>query len=71
MLGYGQTNDLTRILDDDEKGTHNVRTLGGEQEMSVINESGLYHAIFKSRKDGAQRFRKWVTSEVLSEQPDL
>jgi prophage antirepressor-like protein len=64
-LGYRDAANLVRILDDDEKGTHNVSTLGGDQEMLIISESGLYHAIFKSRRDEAKAFRKWVTSEVL------
>lgn len=54
-----------RRLDDDEKGLRLIQTLGGEQEMSVINESGLYHLIMTSRKAEAKQFRKWVTSEVL------
>lgn len=65
ILEYGHTPHLLRILDDDEKGVHKVDTLGGTQDMAIINESGLYHAIFQSRKAEAQRFRKWVTSEVL------
>ena len=54
-----------RRLDEDEKGLHLTQTLGGKQEMSVINESGLYALILRSRKPTAKRFRKWVTSEVL------
>lgn len=65
ILGYRDAEKLTRNLDDDEKDTHIVGTLGGDQALSIINESGLYHAIFKSRRPEAQRFRKWVTSEVL------
>nr|DAS11370.1 MAG TPA: hypothetical protein [Caudoviricetes sp.] len=65
VLGYYKTNDLTRILDDFEKGTHNLRTLGGVQEVVVINESGLYSATLRSRKPEAKVFKKWVTSEVL------
>ena len=64
-LEYRNAPDMTRNLDDDEKGTQIVRTLGGDQEMTVINESGLYSAILKSRKPEAKRFKKWVTSEVL------
>lgn len=64
-LGYRNAPDMTRNLDDDEKGTQIVRTLGGNQEMTVICESGLYAAILKSRKPEAKKFRKWVTSEVL------
>ena len=54
-----------RRLDEDEKGLHLTQTLGGKQEMSVINESGLYALVLRSRKSEAKRFRKWVTSEVL------
>ena len=52
-------------LDDDEKGVYNTYTPGGTQEMRVINESGLYNLIFRSRKPEAKKFRKWVTAEVL------
>jgi prophage antirepressor-like protein len=64
-LEYRMASDFTRFLDDDEKGTQIVRTLSGSQEMTVINESGLYSAILKSRKPEAKQFKKWVTSEVL------
>lgn len=65
VLGYREARDMCRNLDEDEKGPHIVRTLGGDQEMIIISESGLYHAIFKSRRPDAALFRKWVTSEVL------
>lgn len=40
--------------------------LGGKiGETNLINESGLYTLIIRSRKDEAKKFRKWVTSEVL------
>lgn len=64
-LEYRIAGDMTRNLDDDEKGTQIVRTPGGSQEMLVINESGLYSAILRSRKAEAKRFKKWVTAEVL------
>lgn len=64
-LDYAEAKDMTRALDEDEKGRHIVPTPSGDQEMIVINESGMYHAILKSRKPEAQPFRKWVTSEVL------
>ncbi|MEW6460369.1 MAG: Bro-N domain-containing protein [Pseudomonadota bacterium] len=64
-LGYPEAAKMTRILDDDEKGLHIVETLGGAQEMLVINESGLYSAILRSRKPEAKAFKKWVTAEVL------
>ena len=64
-LGLGDTSKACSRLDDDEKGTNSVRTLGGQQEMLTINESGLYSLILTSRKTEAKRFKKWVTSEVL------
>lgn len=64
-LLYSEASAMTRHLDEDEKGLSIVQTLGGDQEMLVINESGLYSAILRSRKAEAKRFKKWVTSEVL------
>lgn len=64
-LEYRDAGNMVRILDDDEKGTHNMSTPGGNQAVTVISESGLYHAVLKSRKPEAKAFRKWVTSEVL------
>lgn len=64
-LVYSEASAMTRHLDEDEKGLSIVQTLGGEQEMLVINESGLYSAILRSRKAEAKRFKKWVTAEVL------
>lgn len=52
-------------LDDDEKGMNLIHTLGGNQNVTVINESGLYSVILRSDKPQAKQFRKWVTSEVL------
>jgi hypothetical protein len=64
-LEYLSAKDMSRILDDDEKGGHIVPTLGGNQEVTIISESGLYHAVLKSRKPKAKPFRRWVTGEVL------
>lgn len=52
-------------LDDDEKGVCTIDTLGGKQEVSIINESGLYSLVLTSRKPQAKRFKKWLTSEVI------
>lgn len=65
ILGYRMASDATRLLDDDEKGTHTISTLGGPQEMIIINEPGLYTLIFGSRKPEAKAFKRWVTHEVL------
>src|SRR5574344_2076523 len=64
-LGFRDAYVLTQSMDDDEKGTRIICTLGGEQKMSVVTESGLYHAVMKSRVPAAKQFRKWVTSEIL------
>lgn len=65
VLGFRMPSDALRWLDDEEKGYAVVRTPGGDQRVSTVNESGLYALIFRSRVDGAKAFRKWVTSEVL------
>ena len=65
ILGYRNAPDMTRNLDDDEKGSAIVRTPGGDQKLTVINESGLYALVLRSRKPEARKFAKWVTSEVL------
>ncbi|WP_323830523.1 Bro-N domain-containing protein [Pseudomonas sichuanensis] len=61
----GRADRETDGLDADEKGIATVNTPSGDQEMLVVNESGLYTLIFKSRKPEAKRFKKWVTGEVL------
>ena len=61
----GIKTEQTRRLDDDEKDLHLTQTPSGQQEMTIINESGLYSLILGSRKPEAKKFKKWVTSEVL------
>ena len=61
----GIDTEQTRRLDDDEKGLRKIQTLGGMQDMTTINESGLYTLVMRSNKPQARLFRKWVTSEVL------
>lgn len=57
---------LTQRLSDDVSSTYPIQdSLGRKQLTLIINEDGLYDAIFESRKQEAKRFRKWVTSEVL------
>lgn len=52
-------------LDDDEKGVTIIDTLGGAQEMQIINESGIYALTLTSRKPEAKEFKRWVTHEVI------
>lgn len=70
LLGYRDAANMARNLDDDEKDTHNlsIRSENGTEqhrEVLIINESGLYSAILRSRRKEAKRFKKWVTSTVL------
>lgn len=65
VLGLKSHRQTIKRLDDDEKKESQIVTPSGLQKMIVINESGLYHLIFRSRKPEAKRFRRWVTSEVL------
>lgn len=65
-LGYSNTRDaLSKHVDDEDKGVANCDTLGGTQEMVIINESGLYSLIMSSKLPSAKKFKRWVTSEVL------
>ena len=52
-------------VDSEDKGVTKCDTLGGTQNLTIINESGLYSLILGSKLDGAKRFKRWVTSEVL------
>lgn len=66
ILGYSNPRKaLSDHVFDDDKGVTVCDTLGGKQNMTIINESGLYALIFGSRLDSAKRFKHWVTSEVL------
>jgi len=52
-------------LDEDEKGVSITDTLGGQQELTVISESGLFSVMLLSRKPEARKFKRWVTHDVL------
>ena len=64
-LGINKYRDAFSRLDDDERVSVLVDTIGGPQKVVAVNESGLYSLVFQSRKPGAKKFRKWVTMEVL------
>jgi len=66
ILGLANVTKALSMLDDDESTlTTGKGAMGEERDFNVVSESGMYHLIFKSRKDEAKAFRKWVTSEVL------
>ena len=66
-LGYAKPqNAISRHVDpEDQKVAPIQGTPGGEQEMLIINESGLYSLILSSKMPKAKAFKRWVTSEVL------
>lgn len=65
VLEIKNSRDVVGRLDDDEKGVGQIDTPGGPQEMTIINESGLYSVILRSDKPQAKAFKRWVTHEVL------
>lgn len=67
VIGFTNTHDATKYLDDDEKGETISPTLGGNQRMTTVNEAGFYSMVLKSRKPEAKAFKRWVTHEVLPE----
>lgn len=65
-LGYSNPRDaISKHVDDEDKGVAKCDTLGGNQNMTIINESGLYSLILSSKLPTAKKFKHWVTSEVL------
>lgn len=66
ILGYANSSDaLAKRVDTEDKGVANCDTLGGNQNLTIINESGLYSLILSSKLPNAKRFKHWVTSEIL------
>lgn len=65
-LGYANTRKaLNDHVDDEDKGVTKCDTLGGAQEMTIINESGLYSLILSSKLPTAKQFKHWVTADIL------
>ena len=66
-LGYSKARNAIAVhVDDEDKRDALIQgPLGGKQNMTIINESGLYALIFGSKLPNAKKFKRWVTSEVL------
>lgn len=65
-LGYSNTSDaILKHVDEEDKGVAKCDTLGGAQNLTVINESGVYALVFGSKLESAKKFKHWITSEVL------
>lgn len=66
-LGYNKPRNAIamHVYDDDKKDAPIQGPLGGKQQMTIINESGVYALVFGSKLPRAKEFKHWVTSEVL------
>lgn len=67
VLEYSNHNQILKRLHSDEKGVNSIDTPGGTQEMTMVNEPGLYHLVLGSKKKEAKQFKRWITHEVLPE----
>lgn len=64
-LGLVKHDTALERLDEDEKGSHTVETLGGPQRVSIVSEPGVYRLTFTSRKPEAEVFKRWIAHKVL------
>ena len=65
-LGYAEpTKAVRERVDSEDRGVSKIDTPSGAQEMTIINESGLYSLVLSSKLPSAKKFKRWVTSEVL------
>lgn len=66
-LGYAKPANMVKLVDEDDKRNLRGSDLepGSKAQISAVNESGLYAAIFGSKQENAKKFKRWVTSEVL------
>ncbi|MDK3020957.1 BRO-N domain-containing protein [Pseudodonghicola flavimaris] len=65
VLGISKVHQSLDRLDDGERGTCTVGTPGGDQDMIVVSEPGVYRLVFTSRKPVAERFKRWLAHEVI------
>lgn len=65
LLGVGNARDVAARLAPDQKGVGQIDTLGGRQNMTIVNESGMYEVVIRSDKPEAVRVRRWITNDVL------
>lgn len=65
-LGYERPTDAARKhIDPEDRGVAKIETPSGTQEMTVINESGLYSLILSSKLPTAKKFKRWITHDVI------
>ncbi|MDG3063273.1 Bro-N domain-containing protein [Thauera mechernichensis] len=64
-LGYRDAANFLRQVPESHRGTRQVSTPSGVQEMRVVDEAGLYRGVLRSEKPEAEPFMEWITAEVL------
>lgn len=65
-LGYSDPRSaISKKIENEDRGVAKMATPSGTQQMTIINESGLYALILSSKLPSAKEFKHWVTSEVL------
>jgi len=70
-LGYRDAANVTRLVDEEDRGTHTVSTPGGPQRLLTVNKSGVFAILINAaprdeeRRARLKAYRRWVTSEVL------
>lgn len=65
-LGYAEPRSVvSKKIDIEDRGVAKIETPSGIQDMTIINESGLYSLVLSSKLPNAKEFKRWVTSEVL------
>lgn len=65
-LGYvNSRNAVPKHVSDEDKLSTQIEYAGQKRNMTIINESGLYNLIFSSKLEGAKRFKRWVTKDIL------
>ena len=74
ILGYVRERDAIRqhVDDDDKRKRSDVSNRGdlqrfekNERNEIMINESGIYSLVLRSKLESAKAFKRWITSEVL------
>ncbi|HJE01402.1 MAG TPA: phage repressor protein [Staphylococcus auricularis] len=65
VLGFRDSYTATRVLPNHVKDTHKVRTLGGQQTLSIINEKGIYRLVMRSNKTEAEEFQDWICDVLV------
>lgn len=65
VLDIANPRNVATRLDEDEKGVHQMDTLGGRQSVTVVNEPGMYQVVLRSDKPEAKQFKWWLTHDVL------